>query len=402
MLTGNLVRVRVTQSEIIPQLIAPTSPKHTERAEQLLSLFAEAQKQQQMRKDIEEWIAELSSLDVEHKIFKGFAKILLDRSVFTEPKLSMENPPTPVQVRADIFALASEKGVFSEWSKTNEALSHEQIFAQVAEQYGCDAEQLRSYLYSDLHSMQCLQFVRGFSTPSLLIHRYNIALCQAILLHANSLQISFTQMDPKWLRYLFRVIKFHKLMFFLERKEEEVVLTLDGPQSLLKQSSRYGMQLALFLPALLLVPTPWSLKGVIQWNKRKKTFSLDHNTHMRSHYQETGVWRSDAERIFEERFREKETGWSMQDGELLHLKGQRVIQPDFTLTKGDKKVHLEIVGFWRKGQLSNLLADCPDNLFLLVSKRMAGDTSDIPKKIAKRVISFAEVIPLAKVLEAID
>ena len=162
------------------------------------------------------------------------------------------------------------------------------------------------------------------------------------------------------------------------------------------------MQLALFLPGLLLVPTPWSLKGVIQWNKRKKKLELDHNAGMQSHYKERGVWRSDAERVFEERFKAKDTGWSIGPGALIKLKGQRILQPDFTLKKGTRTVHLEIVGFWRKGQLSSLLKDCPDNVFLLVSKRLAGDKSGIPQNIAKRVVPFAEVIPISKVLEAIE
>lgn len=401
MLTGNLLRARVTRTHVRPQLVSPTSPKHTERATQLLNLFAQALAHKQTRKEIEDWIAELSSLDVEHKIFKGLAKVLLDRADFTEPVLSVENPPKASQVRAEVFSLAAQKGVFSAYARNHEPYTKEAIFSQVAEQHGCSAQEIRNYLYSDLRSMQHIQSLKSFSTPALLIHRYNIALCQAIVLRACSLEVQFRSMDPKWLRYLFRLIKFHKLMFSLEKKGEYTVLTLDGPQSLFQKSTRYGMQLAIFLPGLLLVPTPWSLKGLIQWNKQKKQFVLDHKAGLLSHYKERGVWKSDAERVFEERFRAKESGWSIGPGSLIKLKGQRILQPDFTLKKADRTVHLEIVGFWRKGQLSSLIADCPDNVFLLVSRRLAGDKSGIPKNLAARVIPFAEVIPVSKVLEAI-
>ena len=100
MLTGDLIRVRVTRTNIRPQLVSPTSPKHTERAEQLLHLFEKALEQKQSRKEIQDWVAELSSLDVEHKIFKGLAKVLLDRAEFTEPILPVEKPPSAVQIRA--------------------------------------------------------------------------------------------------------------------------------------------------------------------------------------------------------------------------------------------------------------------------------------------------------------
>ena len=402
MLTGNLLRVRVTRSNISPQLISPTSPKNLERSRQLLDMFAIAQQEEQSRQEIDSWIAELSALDVDHKIFKGFAKVLLDRAEFVEPILPIENPPTAAEVRQKVFSLAVKEGPFSEFSRTGTALSKKDIFSQVAAEYGCTQQEISRYLYSDLRTMQKMRSFKGFSQPHLLIHRYNLALCQAIVLRACSLEISLSKMDPKWLRYLFRLIKFHKLMFFLEQEGETLKLTLDGPQSLFQQSTRYGMQMALFLPGLLLVPTAWSIKGVIQWKKRKKNFTLDQAAGIKSHYQERGVWRSHAETVFEERFRKKETGWDISEGELIKLSGQRILQPDFTLKKGKKKVHLEIVGFWRKSQLKNLIADCPNNVFLLVSKRLSGDKGKIPKTLEKRIVYFAEVIPVAKVLEMIS
>ena len=192
-------------------------------------------------------------------------------------------------------------------------------------------------------------------------------------------------------------------MFTLaEKSEDKLTLKLDGPQSLFQQSTRYGMQLALFFPALLLVPSPWSLEGKILWKNRKKKFLLSHDAGLKSHYSERGVWRSDAELVFEKRFRKSDNGWSIKEGELLKLKGQRLLIPDFCFKKGKKKVYMEIVGFWRKGQLSKLISGGPKNLILAVSKRMAGDKSNIPKSLEHRVVPFAEVIPLNKVVKALD
>ena len=103
MLTGNLLRVRVTRSNVSPQLISPTSPKNLERSTQLLEMFSVAKQECQSRQEIEAWIAELSALDVDHKIFKGFAKVLLDRSEFVEPTLPIENPPTAAEVRQKVY-----------------------------------------------------------------------------------------------------------------------------------------------------------------------------------------------------------------------------------------------------------------------------------------------------------
>ena len=162
------------------------------------------------------------------------------------------------------------------------------------------------------------------------------------------------------------------------------------------------MQLALFFPGLLLLSTPWSAQANVLWNKRKKTFTIDQNCGIQSHYQKRGTWRSHAEEIFEQRFRQRNTEWTLHDGEVLKLEGQRLLIPDFTAKREDKIVHIEIIGFWRKGQLGRLLKNCPSNVILLVSKRLAGDGSGIPQNIADRVVLFAEVISVPAVLEALE
>ena len=49
---------------------------------------------------------------------------------------------------------------------------------------------------------------------------------------------------------LFRRIKFYRLFFRVWKYEDRVELLIDGPQSLLSQSNRYGLQFAMFLPLL--------------------------------------------------------------------------------------------------------------------------------------------------------
>ena len=402
MLTGNLLRVKVGRSNLRPMLVSVNGPKQKKRAQQLLDMFERAITESMTRREIEEWIQSLSALDTDHKIFKGLGKVLFDRSQFLEPSLDMADPPSALEIRNELFALAANKGPYSQDGLVASSLSISQIYAQVAQTYGCTVPQIQRYMYSDLREMQCIESCKGFANPVDLLHRYNVALCQAILLRAVELRVKLYQVSPKWLRYLFRVIKFHKLMFMLEKQADHIFLKLDGPQSLFKQSTRYGMQLALFLPALLLIPTPWSMEGEIKWNNRKKKIALDNTLNLKSHYSERGVWRSEAEITFEERFRRKDRGWTLKTGDLIPLRGQRLLIPDFSFFKGDQCVHMEIVGFWRKGQLQNLLKHAPDNLILAVSRRLAGDKTQIPESIASRVVFFAEVIPLQPILDAIS
>ena len=58
------------------------------------------------------------------------------------------------------------------------------------------------------------------------------------------------QPSSKWLEMLFRRIKFYRFSFEFGNMKTVVELLIDGPQSLLSQSSRYGLQFAMILPIL--------------------------------------------------------------------------------------------------------------------------------------------------------
>ena len=65
--------------------------------------------------------------------------------------------------------------------------------------------------------------------------------------------IDNTLKTSKWLRFIFRHIKFQQLMYRIWEVRSQSGLyhiRIDGPQSIFQKSSRYGMQLALFLPTL--------------------------------------------------------------------------------------------------------------------------------------------------------
>ena len=67
------------------------------------------------------------------------------------------------------------------------------------------------------------------------------------------------------------------------------LLTLDGPTSLLKLSTRYGMALANWFPVLLLSECDWRLEATIRWGKRglRKQMRLTSDMGLVSHYRDT-------------------------------------------------------------------------------------------------------------------
>ena len=94
-----------------------------------------------------------------------------------------------------------------------------------------------------------------------MLERYNLVLCQSILLHAKKLRILLFNPSAKWLRLIFRRIKFYRLMYRVYQRDNMLEILIDGPQSLLTQSSRYGLQFAMFLPVLPLYNDNWRLEA---------------------------------------------------------------------------------------------------------------------------------------------
>jgi predicted nuclease of restriction endonuclease-like RecB superfamily len=205
---------------------------------------------------------------------------------------------------------------------------------------------------------------------------------------------------------LFRWVKFHQLLHAARRDDDALELVLDGPVSVFGPSTRYGLQLARFFPAVLLQDGPWRMTAKVLWTRarHRKELVVSSEDGLVSHYPDTGAWRTKAEEHFAARFAEQDRGWTLTEGRLPLAVGDRhVVYPDFTLTDGARTAHVEVLGHWRPERLAARLADLerfgPANLVLAVPKKLsASERSDLPE--SPRVVVFADVLPVAKVLAA--
>ena len=395
MLTGDLVRVRINGKDIYPSFVKPDDPRLLERAEDLCTVFHAALQQKGTRGGLQEAVAEIEGLDTDHKLTKGLGKVLLDRCEF-----AVGAELDPVELRARLFSLAASRGPLSLHAGPTGRATAADVLAALAAELGHSPDVLAASLYADRKDEQVVTAFDDLDPPGLL-HRYNLALVQSVLLKASELSVTLSAPDPKRVRQLYRQLKFFGLMYRVERDGADVTLRVDGPASLLKQSTRYGMQLATFFPSLPLLPTPWAMEAEIRWGKRglRKQLCVSSAQGLQSERRDQGAWRSRTEQFFEDRFTALDSGWELLPGEPLDLGGQDLLVPDFTFRKGGRTAHLDIVGYWRKGYLKKRLAATPDNVILAVSKRLAGEAGDAPPK---SVVTFAEIIPAGQVLARIE
>ncbi|MEC8423836.1 MAG: DUF790 family protein, partial [Myxococcota bacterium] len=393
MLTSSLVRVRVQGKSIRPALVDITSGRHLARAEELLDVFAEAQAARWTRAKVEQTTREVEGNEADHKFVRGLTKLLLDQCSF-----ETRCPVAPGELRMAAFLRAAARGPLARRAGPAERATATDVLREVVAEAGAvpdpDSDP-GTGLYADLKGEQILAGRKGPETPRALLERYNVALVQAILLKAESMTLHLDAPDPKRVRQLFRFLKFFQLMYRARLDAGTLTLHLDGPQSLLTASTRYGLQLATFLPAVLLQTGAWALEAEIRWGKRRlrKQLILDDTAGLASHYKDTGVWTSRTETWFRERWERTDTdGWVLGPGTLIELGDQRVLVPDFTLRKQGRIAHLDIVGYWRGRWLKQHMDGTPDHVLVAASRRLVGEKKGgIPKRLDGRCIPFAEV-----------
>lgn len=405
MLTSDLVQVKITGQLLEPRLLSVTSRSHLDKASQLLTLLREHQGK--TLGEFQDCIQSITALEVNHKLWKGLSKVLLDQCTFEPPTLEGHAELSAAELRQKVFQHSAQLGYATQNPQFGRA-TKQQILAEIATELNSTVEQIIAYLYADHKDMHILRQLPDIDTPAAMLQRYNLVLCQSILLHAKRLRIVLQNPTAQWLRLIFRRLKFYRLMYRVFQREGSLELIVDGPQSVLTQSSRYGLQFAMFLPVLPLYPNAWRLEADLAWGKKRKVrknFILGPSTGLQSHYQLRGLWKSNTEEWFEQRFLEKEHEWSLQEGDVLDLGSQEVLIPNFRIQhKQDSQrfAYLNIVGFWMKSHVIDLIGRSPENVIFAISKRYAADAKKLPKTIQARVILFTEVIPVRDVMNILD
>lgn len=403
MIPSPLLRVRLAGPNIVPQFVADR-PVAREAAEALVAVFASATEERWPRARIEESVKSVIGDSRDHKLWKGLARVLEDRSEFV---VAVDGDP--VEQRLAVFRRAAAMGpVALEPGPLGRPVAND-VLTAVATDRGTDAASLAAALYADRPDEQEITSCDVPDADTLLA-RYDTALAQSVLLHATSVRVILVDPQPARLKQLFRWVKFHQLVHTAKRVGKDVLLSLDGPMSMFSQSTRYGLKLAQFLPALLLQDGAWTLEADIVWTRRalKRTLALSNEDALVSHLPDNGAWVSKEQQGLVDRWPSLDSKWVLSDRtEPLDLDGRSIVLPDLKFTCGKRTAWLEVVGYWRKDWLRNrtelLKRHGPGNLVLAVSRKLLGDDGDGDLEgFPGVIIPFKEVVPPKAVLEAIE
>ncbi len=350
MLTSDLLQTRNHGPYIYPRYIKTEAPRAQGLAEQLIAIFSDHQGK--TRRELSDALNQYAQDSTDYRIQRGLAKLLRDdRCEFSERSVA-----PPAEVRERVFGLARENHPVVLQPDMIHPVSRNDILAEVASEYKTDVEQLTWAVYADLPDNHILTRFDS-PQPEWLLERYNVALAQALLYRCIRMRLSVLRNIPSRYKQLFKFVKFYQLMHTIQGDlDSGYEIVLDGPVSLFRLSQKYGLKLAVFLPALLLC-TRWKMEAeIVAADGERRFFPLDESAGLHSHYRDSTVYDSLLERTFAERFGEIESGWEIErEVAIINLK-DTVFIPDFAFRHADGRTALlEIVGFWRPDYLKRKL-----------------------------------------------
>ena len=404
MLPAELLIYRTNGEKIIPKRL-PLDSRSLGLATEQIDCFQTFLGKTQ--RELDEKLAELESDSPDYRVRRGLTHILKNNFSTIE----IISPIDPQLLRQRVFCeavaaipLPQNRPQILEITATHlsqelkrEVLPHE----------------IEKGLYADLQENR---IITQFDAPPAeeLLHRYNLSQVQGIFYRASHIIIQAHRNDPGEYKLLFRYLKLFQLMAYIEGDADiGFTITMDGPASLFKASTRYGLALAKMIPALLQV-TKWSLKAKLQYRDpytggiKNQSFELDDRCGLVSHYPRGKTYDSMIEASFAKNWEKIETKWRLErEVNLVPLPGSVMI-PDFRLVHPDgRDFLLEIVGFWRPDYLQKKFYQVrraePDNLILAVSERLNLEKAGIQfRDVPARIIWFKDKLSPKAVLEVLE
>jgi predicted nuclease of restriction endonuclease-like RecB superfamily len=286
----------------------------------------------------------------ERKLLLGLTHLVEARSLFSSPASSDAE-----RVRRAVFGRAAQRrGELPDGSY----LEREAVLAEVAPELGLTTDELEQALYADLRSAQRLESCTLGNAAGLLAE-YELLQVQSVLLRAVRVVAEVRASAPDLYRELFRKLKFRQLLYRIEPlRGGGYRLEIDGPLSLFEATTKYGLELAQSLPALLACGSV-QLKAELRWGKRREPLSFELALGQNRTDSASSAVRDEVSELLEAIT--AAGSWSARLSDtLLDLteEGGGVLVPDLELSREargprgkastTRSVLVEVLGFWSR------------------------------------------------------
>jgi len=334
----DLVRVRKKNGALLLPKPPPDAVLRARAlAEQVLSVLAATVNE--TRLVVEEALNELESAPQEKKLLQALRKLALDDSVF-DGNAALDAPALRREVFSRAAAARQELPIGAHFERAK-------VLEEAATALGITPEALEAGLYSDLRSAERLLKAPAYDADSLLA-RHARAEVQAVLLCSVRVVVDVLCASPDQYRALFQKLKFRQLLFRLSAREAGGYrIEIDGPYSLFESVTKYGMELALLLPALEACDSV-QLTADLRWGKKRDHLSFSLQLTQSSSI-EASPARDEVAALLDA-FRDNESWRAELAQDVLDMPGVGLCVPDlcFTQQNTGEIVLCEVLGFWNR------------------------------------------------------
>jgi predicted nuclease of restriction endonuclease-like RecB superfamily len=367
-LTADLVNARRRGNEL--QLMALDAAGRARACALAEAMIAIARAHEgRTREELEEALAAVDVGPREHRLKDGLAKLIEDRCEFD----SGEDLEADV-LRHQVFARASAaRAALEAVARFDRAA----VLAEVALERGATVDAIERGLFADLRGAHV---VASFAAPSPqgLVASYEEGQAQAVLLRAVKVRVDVRCAAAGALRALFRRLKFLRLLHTIEAIEGGHRIVIDGPFSLFESSTKYGLQLALVLPALEGCDA-WRLEADVRWGKDRVPLIFRLAGRGASGATDESALPDDVQALAKS-FTALGTAWRVSpSAEVLELPGLGLCVPDLVFERPyygpvRDRVFLEVMGYWSRAavwkRIELVEAGLPARILFAVSARL--------------------------------
>ena len=340
MLTADLVQARRRGNELVLRRL---SGRYRARAEELAEMLIGLTRSHEgrTREELHEAWGRIDTLARERRLVDGLRKLIEDGCEF-----ATREDVDPVELRRRLFTRASEQ---RRGLRAGQPFDRAAVLTAAAADLGVTPETVEEGLYADLRGAHRLDRAPAWSADDL-VEKYARAQIQAVLLRAVRVTAVVQCALPAAYRALFHRLKFRRLLYRAERQGRSYRLHIDGPLSLFGPVTKYGLQLALVLPALEECDA-LELEAEVLWGKHRQPLMFRHQRRGPGELTPTSIRLPDDVVKLMDAFSRLDTEWRCRVSDrVLDLPGIGVCVPDlvFEHPRCRAPVYFEVLGYWSR------------------------------------------------------
>jgi len=393
MLTSDLAVSFRRGDKIFPFLIDTDNAGYLRDAAGLIEIFEEFMSE--TRATLERELEEFIGTGTDYRIMRGLIKLLDDRTQF-----AIEAPAEPVEIRQRVFLEARKSHPVLPGSEQKS-----RVIETVAEEFQSAPGTISANLYADLPAQQHLTAFETIA-PENLLDLYNLAQAQALLYKCLEMKIRVAPGDLNNYRAIFGWVKHFGLIHsVLGNEANGYEITLTGAASLFHRSQKYGIQMAVFLPALLLCKN-WKFRAEIAQKQGKNLFfelASEQTEIVSNRFDEPVYVNPDLQKL-RKNWEKLSNGWQLKENRKVIDLGKTAFVPDLVLISPEKKkVYLDVLGFWTPKSLQKRLdefAAANFTKFILAASNELRGTREEPLWESANVIFYKTKIEPLLLIEA--